>query len=76
MNKRLIKLCSIDDVKEFVNNVKELNDTVLVSKEGYGVQLDGESLLGLMSLIGSRIIVSYNNTSERFNQILDRRQVV
>ncbi len=73
---KMIQLSSIDDVKEFVNNVKELDQPVFVSKEGFAFQLDGASIMGLMALIGSRIIVSYEKATEKFLQLLDRKQVV
>ena len=73
---KMIQLSSIDDVKEFVNNVKELDQPVFVSKEGFAVQLDGASIMGLMALIGSKIIVSYEKATEKFLQLLDRKQVV
>lgn len=73
---KMIRLSSIDDVKEFVNNVKELDQPVFVSKEGFAFQLDGASIMGLMALIGSRIIVSYEKATEKFLQLLDRKQVV
>lgn len=74
--KRLIQLKTIDDVKEFVDSAKELDETVLVSKEGFANQFDGASILGMMSLIGERIIVSCGKTSECFSQLLDRKQIV
>ena len=73
---KMIQLSSIDDVKEFVNNVKELDQPVFVSKEGFAFQLDGASIMGLMALIGSKIIVRYENATEKFLQLLDRKQVV
>ena len=73
---KMIQLSSIDDVKEFVNNVKELVQPVFVSKEGFAFQLDGASIMGLMALIGSKIIVSYEKATEKFLQLLDRKQVV
>lgn len=73
---KMIRLSSIDDVKEFVNNVKELDQPVFVSKEGFAFQLDGASIMGLMALIGSKIIVSYEKATEKFLQLLDRKQVV
>ncbi|MDY6104919.1 MAG: hypothetical protein SPI28_10415 [Acetatifactor sp.] len=73
---KMIQLSSIDDVKEFVNNVKELDQPVFVSKEGFAFQLDGASIMGLMALIGSKIIVSYEKATEKFLQLLDRKQVV
>ena len=73
---KMIQLSSIDDVKEFVNNVKELDQPVFVSKEGFAFQLDGASIMGLMALIGSRIIVSYEKATEKLLQLLDRKQVV
>ena len=73
---KMIQLSSIDDVKEFVNNVKELDQPVFVSKDGFAFQLDGASIMGLMALIGSRIIVSYEKATEKFLQLLDRKQVV
>ena len=73
---KMIQLSSIDDVKEFVNNVKELDQPVFVSKEGFAFQLDGASIMGLMALIGSKIIVSYEEATEKFLQLLDRKQVV
>ena len=73
---KMIQLSSIDDVKEFVNNVKELDQPVFVSKEGFAFQLDGASIMGLMALIGSKIIVSYEKATEKFLQLLERKQVV
>ena len=73
---KMIQLSSIDDVNEFVNNVKELDQPVFVSKEGFAFQLDGASIMGLMALIGSKIIVSYEKATEKFLQLLDRKQVV
>ena len=73
---KMIQLSSIDDVKEFVNNAKELDQPVFVSKEGFAFQLDGASIMGLMALIGSKIIVSYEKATEKFLQLLDRKQVV
>ena len=73
---KMIQLSSIDDVKEYVNNVKELDQPVFVSKEGFAFQLDGASIMGLMALIGSKIIVSYEKATEKFLQLLDRKQVV
>ena len=73
---KMIQLSSIDDVKEFVNNVKELDQPVFVSKDGFAFQLDGASIMGLMALIGSKIIVSYEKATEKFLQLLDRKQVV
>ena len=73
---KMIQLSSIDDVKEFVNNVKELDQPVFVSKEGFAFQLDGASIMGVMALIGSKIIVSYEKATEKFLQLLDRKQVV
>ena len=73
---KMIQLSSIDDVKEFVNNVKELDQPVFVSKEGFAFQLDGASIMGLMALIGSKIIVCYEKATEKFLQLLDRKQVV
>ena len=73
---KMIQLSSIDDVKEFVNTVKELDQPVFVSKEGFAFQLDGASIMGLMALIGSKIIVSYEKATEKFLQLLDRKQVV
>ena len=73
---KMMQLSSIDDVKEFVNNVKELDQPVFVSKEGFAFQLDGASIMGLMALIGSKIIVSYEKATEKFLQLLDRKQVV
>ena len=74
--KRVILLSNVNDVKEFVSKAKELESPVLVSKEGFAVQLDGASIMGMMSLIGSKIVVDYEKESESFNQILNRKQVV
>ena len=73
---KMIQLSSIDEVKEFVNNVMELDQPVFVSNEGFAFQLDGASIMGLMALIGSKIIVSYEKATEKFLQLLDRKQVV
>ena len=56
--------------------MKELDQPVFVSKEGFAFQLDGASIMGLMALIGSKIIVSYEKATEKFLQLLDRKQVV
>lgn len=74
--KRMIQLSSVDDVQEFVGYAKELEQPVFVSKEGFAFQLDGASIMGLMALIGSRIIVSYEKATEKFLQLLERKQVV
>ena len=74
--KRMIWLSSVEDVQEFVSYAKELEQPVFVSKEGFAFQLDGASVMGLMALIGSKVIVTYEKATEKFLQLLEKKQVV
>ena len=72
---KLINLPTIDAITEFVHGADESGDTVLVSKDGFRVQIDGSSLLGMMSVIGSDIRVKCLGTSERLRSIIDRYSI-
>ena len=47
----------MDAIHEFVQHARETGDMVLVTKDGFKVQLDGASVLGMMSVIGQNIRV-------------------
>jgi len=74
--KRIIQLPDIDSVKEFVQTASEMDQDVIVTKEGFGVYVDGASLLGMISLIGAKIMVESSKNSERLLRVIDRYQVL
>lgn len=72
ITKSVIVLASVDDVKEFVGCVEALDFPVMVSKEGYTYQVDGGSIIGMMSLMGTRIVLDYNGESEELTSVINK----
>ena len=53
----VIKLPDVEAVQNFVKVATETDCDVLVSKEGYKYIIDGTSILGMLNVVGARIIV-------------------
>lgn len=70
--KKMIVLPDKEAVQNFVNAVSCYEGSVLVTKVGYTYEVDGSSFLGMMSLMGCRILVEYGSTSEEIRGIIDR----
>lgn len=74
--KQLIMLPDIESVNCFVHNSELCEEAVLVSKEGYKFEIDGSSIIGMMSLIGSKLMVNYNGKSKNLLSIIEKYRVV
>lgn len=72
---RIINLPSVDAINEFVKSAGESSEMVLVSKEGYKFQIDGASLLGMMTLLGENIIVKCMGSADGLAGIFARYSV-
>lgn len=70
--KRVFVLSSTEEVKEFVGCVERLDFPVMISREGYTFQVDGSSIIGVMSLIGTRVVIDYDGESEELNSLIDK----
>lgn len=73
--KRVITLPDMEAVKDFVHAAGEMDSIVLVSKAGYTYTIDGASLLGMMTLMGAKILVETVNVSDRLKNLLDNYAV-
>ena len=67
-----IKLPNLEAVQEFVKNAEATGESVLVSKEGFGYQVDGTSIMGMLAVMGERIKVNYISDSIRFKEMLKK----
>lgn len=65
-------LPTIQSVLEFVRASSATEDSIVVTNEGRGVQIDGASLLGMLNVVGFQLLVHYNNSSSRFTRVLER----
>lgn len=70
-----IKLPDIEAVQNFVKAASETNCDVLVSKEGYKYMIDGTSILGMLTVVGSRIIVKCMTATASFKNLVERYNV-
>lgn len=68
----IIKLPDLEAVQEFVKNAEATGDSILVSKEGFGYQVDGTSIMGMLAVMGERIKVNYISDSIRFKEMLKK----
>jgi len=68
----LILLPDVEAVRAFVHESDASNETVLVSKEGYNLIIDGSSILGMMSVIGSKLKVRYYGESLGMRGLLEQ----
>lgn len=68
----IIKLPDLEAVQEFVKNAEATGDSILVSKEGFGYQVDGTSIIGMLAVMGERIKVNYISDSIRFKEMLKK----
>jgi len=69
---KIINLPNAEAVREFVDDARMVDDIVLVSKEGYRMQIDGASILGMMSVIGVNIRVSLMSGFDCFKGIFEK----
>lgn len=74
--KRVITLPDIEAVKNFVHAAGEMDTIVLVSKAGYTYTIDGASLLGMMTLMGAKILVETAHVSEKLKGLIEDYAVV
>lgn len=74
--KRVITLPDIEAVKNFVHAAGEMDTIVLVSKAGYTYTIDGASLLGMMTLMGAKILVETAHVSEKLKSLIENYAVV
>ena len=49
---KTIKLPNHEAVQEFVKNAEATGDSVIVSKEGFKYQIDGTSIMGMLTVMG------------------------
>ena len=71
----IIKLPNIEAVQDFVKNAEETGESVLVSKEGFKYQIDGASIMAMISLVGEKLKVEYMSESDSFNNMLKKYTV-
>ena len=72
MMEKKIYLPNFEAVKHFVRESEASHDTVIVTKEGFKYQIDGASLLGMMNVIGAKLIVNYYGHSNQFLRVLEQ----
>lgn len=73
--KKMITLPDLDAIRHFVKASEEMDDIVLVSKEGYSFQFDGASIISMMTLMGAKILVECASASDKFAKILNTYEV-
>lgn len=71
----IIKLPNVEAVQDFVKNAEETGESVIVSKIGFKYQIDGASIVGMMSVIGEKIKVECMCESMKFNEMLKKYYV-
>ena len=67
----VIKLPDVEAVQNFVKVATETDCDVLVSKEGYKYIIDGTSILGMLNVVGARIIVKCLAANKGFKNLLN-----
>lgn len=72
---KTINLPNIEAISEFVKGARESGDLVLVSKEGFKFQIDGESILGMMAVVGENIKVKCFGNADCLGSIFERYSV-
>jgi len=68
----MINLPSVEAIMDFVNRVSDSKATVLVSKDGYGVQIDGASILGMMTVLGENVRIKCIGNAESLAGLFNR----
>lgn len=76
MMEKMINLPNMDAIHEFVQHARETGDMVLVTKDGFKVQLDGASVLGMMSVIGQNIRVKCFGNADPLRHIFEQYRVI
>ena len=71
----VIKLPDVEAVQNFVKVATETDCDVLVSKEGYKYIIDGTSILGMLNVVGARIIVKCLAANTGFKNMLEQYNV-
>lgn len=71
----IIKLPNVEAVQDFVKNAEETGESVIVSKIGFKYQIDGASIVGMMSVIGEKIKVECMCESMKFKEMLKKYYV-
>ncbi len=72
---RRINLTDIEAVKAFMKACEESKGKIMVTKEGYRYLVDGESLLGMMSMMGKNILVDFGEDESGFADIINEYEV-
>ena len=71
MNKKVIKLANIDEVKEFVNAASSCEFDIDVQCNRAFV--DAKSILGILCLgFQNKLVVCYGGENNRFNSVVDK----
>lgn len=71
----VIKLPDVEAVQNFVKVATETDCDVLVSKEGYKYIIHGTSILGMLNVVGARIIVKCLAANKGFKNMLEQYNV-
>ena len=72
---RVIKLPDAEAIKEFVKCSRKSNKYINVSKQNFNYQVDAASILGMMTLLGTTIIVEYADSTDELNYVLSKYAV-
>lgn len=70
--KRVIKLPDAEAIEEFVNCSRKSNKYINVSKQNFNYQVDAASMLGMMTLLGTTIIVEYADSTDELNYVFSK----
>ena len=73
--KRVIKLPDSEAIEEFVNCSRKSNKYINVLKQNFNYQVDAASMLGMMTLLGTTIIVEYADSTDELNYVLAKYAV-
>lgn len=69
---KTIKLPNLEAVQEFVKNAEATGESVIVSKEGFKYQIDGTSIMGMLTIMGEKLKVDYMCESMKFKKMLEK----
>ena len=73
--KGVIRLPDGEAMEEFVSCSRKSNKYINVSKQNFNYQVDAASMLGMMTLLGTAIIVEYADSTDELSYVLSKYAV-